>query len=236
MAHNFTRGTPKAPPLPTGLWHKGQYLGHPHVIAQVFLQQWGGLWCQGEYPTHQELWTKIRTMIKELRGRGQRDPISEEQVRKGIFRLNARTAVGVDQWSPAVWRDLSDEAIQELPMLLNEVERTLTWPAHAYYNLIVLMGKPAGGTRPIALMAMIYRLWTKIRRPEIDSWEAAWAGPWDAAVKGSSALRAAILNLLQDDVAVYRGRHTLTTLWVKEKFYDNIDVIQLMGKATEVES
>ena len=27
MAHNFTRGTPKAPPLPTGMWHKGEYLG-----------------------------------------------------------------------------------------------------------------------------------------------------------------------------------------------------------------
>ena len=104
-----------------------------------------------------------------------------------------------------------------------------------YYNLIVLMGKPAGGTCPIALMAMIYRLWTKIRRPEIDSWESAWAGPWDAAVKGSSALRAAILNLLQDEIAVYRERHTLTTLWDEEKFYDNIDIIQVMGKSTEVE-
>ena len=131
---------------------------HPHVIAQVYLQQWGGLWGQEEYPSHQELWTAIRTHIKDLRRRGHRDPISEDQVRKGIFRLNTRSAVGVDQWSPAVWRDLSDEAIQELTALLNEVEQQLTWPAHIYYNLIVLMGKPAGGTRPIALMAMIYRL------------------------------------------------------------------------------
>ena len=124
LAHNFTRGTPKAPPLPSGLWHKGQYLGHPHQIAQVYLQQWGGLWCQGAYPEHQELWTKLKEMIKEYRrsGQGHKELISTEQVRKGIFRLNARTATGVDQWSPAVWRNISDSAVQELTNFLNEVE------------------------------------------------------------------------------------------------------------------
>ena len=34
---------------------------------------------------------------------------------------------------------------------------------------------------------------------------------------------------------MYRGPQTLTTLWDEEKFYDNIDIIQLMGKSTEVE-
>ena len=143
-------------------------------------------------------------------------------------------AVGVDQWSPAVWRDMSNEAFEALVELLNEVEHRLTWPAHLYHNFIVLMGKPAGGTRPIALMPVLYRLWTKIRREEIDAWESAWAGPWDAAVKGSS-LRAAILGMLQDEIAVSRGRNTLTTLWGEEKFYDNIDVVQLIDKTEALE-
>ena len=82
---------------------------------------------------------------------------------------------------------------------------------------------------------MLYRLWTKVRRPQLDSWESAWAGPWDAAVKGSSALRAAILGMLQDEVAVYRGRNTLTTLWDEEKIDDNIDVVQLINKAEPLE-
>ena len=47
------------------------------------------------------------------------------------------------------------EAITELAKLLNHVESKLTWPAHIYHNLIVLMGKPAGGTRPIVLMPMV---------------------------------------------------------------------------------
>ena len=112
---------------------------------------------------------------------------------------------------------MSDQALEELVKLLNEVERRLTWPAHLYHNFVVLMGRPAGGTRPIALMPMLSWLWTKNRRPQIAAWETAWAGPWDAAVKGSSALRAAILGMLQDEVAVYRGRNSLTTLWDEEK-------------------
>ena len=65
--------------------------------------------------------------------------------------------------------------------------------------------------------------------------EKAVAGPWDAPVKGSSALRAAILGMLQDEVAVYRGRNTFTTLWDEEKFHDNIDILQLINKSKEVE-
>ena len=42
-AHAFTRGTPKAPPLPTQIWVKDEYVGHPHEIAQVYLQEWGAL-------------------------------------------------------------------------------------------------------------------------------------------------------------------------------------------------
>ena len=165
------------------------------------------------------MWDKMKKMIKRLRDQGTRlDEITMDQTRRAIYRLNKGTAVGVDQWSPTVWRDMSDEALDELVKLLNEVERRLTWPAHLYHNFIVLMGKPAGGTRPIALMPMLYCLWTKIRRPHIDVWESAWAGPWDAAANGSSALRAAILGMLQDEVAVYRGRNTLTTLWDEENW------------------
>ena len=40
-AHAFTRGSPKAPPLPTQIWVKDQYVGHPHEIAQVYLNEWG---------------------------------------------------------------------------------------------------------------------------------------------------------------------------------------------------
>ena len=92
----------------------------------------------------------------------------------------------------------------------------MAWHALIYHNLIVLMGKPTGGTRPIALVPMIYRPWTKVRRQYIDVWEATWAGPWDAAVEGSTTLRAALLGMFQDEVAIYRGRNTFSSIWDKK--------------------
>eukprot|EP00973_Karenia_brevis_P040047 5530506-Karenia_brevis.AAC.1 len=35
MAHNWTRGTPKAPPLPTAATIEGHPYGHPSVRAQI---------------------------------------------------------------------------------------------------------------------------------------------------------------------------------------------------------
>eukprot|EP00973_Karenia_brevis_P031057 4284100-Karenia_brevis.AAC.1 len=67
--------------------------------------------------------------------------------------------------------------------MLAQVEQYATWPSYLLYNIIVLMGKPLGGTRPIALMPMLYRIRTKIRKPYIQMWERANAGPWDAAVE-----------------------------------------------------
>eukprot|EP00973_Karenia_brevis_P066201 9200998-Karenia_brevis.AAC.1 len=63
------------------------------------------------------------------------------------------------------------------------------------------MGKPQGGTRPIALMPMLYRVWSKVRKPYIQKWERAIAGPCDAAVGGSSALRAALTAMFGNEVA-----------------------------------
>eukprot|EP00973_Karenia_brevis_P012472 1692430-Karenia_brevis.AAC.1 len=60
--------------------------------------------------------------------------------------------------------------------------------------MIVLMGKPQWGSRPIALMPILYRIWTKVRKPYIQKWERANAGLWDAAVEGSSAFRAALTS------------------------------------------
>ena len=120
-------------------------------------------------------------------------------------------------------------------LLYAEIEKTGAWPTHTLINVIVLMGKPNGGVRPIALMPMLYRLWTKCRKPEIQKWEELHRGPWDAAVKGSSALRSAIFTMFQDELAHYDGEEVLRILWDMAKFYDNIDISKLMDRAIEME-
>ena len=82
---------------------------------------------------------------------------------------------------------------------------------------------------------MLYRLWTKIRRPYIVAWEVANQGPWDAAVQGSSALRARLLSSLRDEMAICLGKDSLVALWGMETFYDSIDIDILAEEAEKLE-
>eukprot|EP00973_Karenia_brevis_P030003 4136544-Karenia_brevis.AAC.1 len=83
-------------------------------------------------------------------------------------------------------------------------------------------------------MAMLYRIWTKVRKPYIQKWERANAGPWDAAVEGSSALRAALTSMFGNEVAYYKGEATLSTLYDMEKFYNNISIPILLQEVTRL--
>ena len=60
-------------------------------------------------------------------------------------------------------------------------------------------------------------------------------GDWDAAIKGSSALRAAILSLLHDAIALYTSKDSGAILYDMAKFYDHIDIIILCTQAEDME-
>ena len=49
-------------------------------------------------------------------------------------------------------------------------------PATFRVNLVVLLPKPAGGDRPIALLSFLYASWVKCRRFDVAEWGAAHAG------------------------------------------------------------
>eukprot|EP00973_Karenia_brevis_P005756 784521-Karenia_brevis.AAC.1 len=40
LAHNWTRGTPKAPPLPTSGTYGGVHYGHPSALGPKFHRDW----------------------------------------------------------------------------------------------------------------------------------------------------------------------------------------------------
>ena len=94
-------------------------------------------------------WSKLKQLIvlnKETK-KG-REKFSQEDVKRGTKALRSGTAVGIDQWSPAQWKMLSPEAIDGITYLFQYIEEYGVWPGHLYYNIIVLMRKPTGGSRP----------------------------------------------------------------------------------------
>ena len=232
-AHTWTRGTPKAPPLPLEVTTGDTILTHPLHIGQHFVKQWTDLWAQ-----HEDRQDTLAQKLKSLIDVAEAQPlklITGDDVTQAMKYLAKNTALGIDHWSPEEWRRLPTTTHQAMAELLNRVEAGMAWPRHIVHNIIVLMGKPQGGTRPIALMPMLYRIWTKIRKPYIEQWEQQHAGPWDAAVKGSSALRAAYHSQFYDEIGHYLQYTNGTILFDMEKFYDNVDVHKLITLATKHE-
>ena len=109
-----------------------------------------------------QLWKGIKAHASRITD--SLDPITMEDLERGLKMLNTNTAVGIDQWSPGQLRLLSPEAKQLLLSILQDVEESRAWPAYTYYNIMVLMGKPNGGSRSIALMPMLYRIWCEARK------------------------------------------------------------------------
>ena len=175
QGHTWTRGHERAPPLPETLEVNGQILCHPRELGTHYQDEWARLWTQKTSQEYQEVVAAIRE-VRRMAGyhenSSQQLALKEEwpkitgaDVKKGLKEIANNTALGIDQWGPKLLKLLPDDALEELAEVLNNIEQAMAWPSHTLYNIIVLMGKPGGGTRLIALMPMIYRIWTKIRKP-----------------------------------------------------------------------
>ena len=123
--------------------------------------------------------------------------ITAGMVTEAIYTFKDATGQGLDRIGPRMLKHLPEPAHADIADLLNECERLGTWPWQPLCSLIVLLGKPGGGERPIGLLCMLLRLYARVRRPQTRSWSAKWAEHWDDAVRGSSSLRSALLQRLR---------------------------------------
>ena len=74
-----------------------------------------------------------------------------------------------------------------------------------------------------------------MQRLELEEWCESKARFWDKAVKGSSALQAALDALVRDEVAQEEGLNRLSLFWDLEKFYDTIALHKLIQAGREFE-
>ena len=91
-----------------------------------------------------------------------------------------------------------------------------------------MLPKPTSGERPIALLPILVRVWDRCSRCHMQEWCEQKAGFWDSAVKGSSALRSALMANFMDETSVILGMHNATLYWDMEKFYDSVDLSKLI--------
>ena len=92
---------------------------------------------------------------------------------------------------------LPNTALEQLGRLFKQSIASLTIPAQELLSILGLLGKKAGGSRTIAIMASFYRALMKFFCPTIRQWDVDEGHVfWDSALAGSSSLRFAVLRAL----------------------------------------
>jgi hypothetical protein len=232
--HRFTNQENKPLCLMDELHMANAVLCTSEELMRERVKTWTSLWGVREEPRCTP--TVASQRAKLLRGNADidwGDVFPDDAIRKCISTAPSKAALGADQWRPRDWKTLPDEGIAELRCLLVGIERSISWPRQALLNVAVFLGKPTvpPSERSITLTAGIYRLWCKLRRPQVLEWETGAAGFWDKAVAGSSALQAALQRELRHEVASELGACTGGVYWDMAKFYDTLRPDIVMERA-----
>ena len=112
-------------------------------------------------------------------------------------------------WAP--WVRSSDSVLSSWPYQLSH-----------FLQLLVLLGKKNGGSRTIAVLHTTYRLTMRLVVAHISQWDVNFAGIWDSAVTGNSALRAHVARAMGIELVHSEGQFVIHFFWDMRKFYVSI--------------
>lgn len=140
-----------------------------------------------------ELWTEGAPYLcdfgeEEL---GSLPDVSHQQIRAAAMTFPEHTGLGTENTSPRAFARLSDSTLEQLAELYKRCEKAGRWGKIISLILIVLLGKPDGGRRPIGLFPSLVRIWMRARREVTQQWELANHRPEIFGGKNMSAMRAA---------------------------------------------
>ena len=187
--HRFTTADQRVDDPPDVVVEEGGPVFEPIKVLDSRAKFWSGFWGTRDVNTNPD-WLKVVRLAAQSQHRDcPLDPIQLHEVQQAIAQSPPRTGVGADLWRVREWHVLPEEAKGMLTEILNQMEQSLIFPVQALLNVIAMMGKPSGGERPICLTTAIYRLYSRIRKTSVSTWEADKAGFWDSAVRNSLPLR-----------------------------------------------
>ena len=146
----------------------------------------------------------------------------------------AKKAFSVDQLGARDILVLPDNAIRELLDLFFEIVRCGTIPWQWMTVIIALLPKNASSDRAIGLCFSLLRILTALYAGDTRCWLGERSEVWDTAVRGSSALRAAMLRAFRDEAVAEHQLKSLTTAsicWDIEAFYDSLDIVKVVEQS-----
>ena len=112
-------------------------------------------------------------------------------------------------------------ALGEISDALKDQAQSCVVPHQLLLNFNAILGKK-DGCRTISKTPMLWRMFCKCDT-KVKQWELEQAGPYDRAVKGSSALSAALLRNLLAEVAVLLDQYAGGLFNDCMIFFDTVD-------------
>ena len=198
----------------------------PYRVADRELSKWLDIWSwHGDKRTPAELIPEPGTHM---------EPLTGADIERVAATFPIGTAMGADQFQPKLIEGLSAGAHDRMTQLLNGVERAGEWPGRCMLAIMVSLGKPGGGTRLIALLQTLVRVWSRARRSYTKQWEDAHRHPCFYGCTGRSSSAAAMDRDLQEEAAVAAGGYSTTVLLDLAKAFDSVawDVFVAEAAAT----
>jgi len=231
-AHKHSRKPQQPEPLKEFIMAGDAFAEGPQKAAELRADKWDARWQRDLC-----CWGDTIEALKALREDALHEPFDEPiggpmvHGATAVFREGA--GLGADQFSPGQLKAIGEDGEQGLAEVLNSIEIKLVLPGRLLEIWVALLAKQPqpGGERPIALEPMPLRCWSVIRKPKGQEWCQRMAQKWDTAVKGSSALRAALFRAVQDEIAFCSGMAVVAFYADIEKFYDNITIAFLIVSA-----
>ncbi len=150
-----------------------------------------------------------------------------------LFRKN--TSIGADAISFQDIIEATDESLTELCQIMQDCVRELVVPIQTLLVLVSLLGKKMGGTRCIAICATFYRLLMAVMKKPVRAWDLQVGLEGDSALPGRSPLEETAWRHLCMEQAVLRGKFVAQMLWDMAKFFDSLDIPELLARCEELD-
>ena len=115
---------------------------------------------------------------------------------------------------------LGDGGLEALGVMFGIMESMGALPSQVQTIMVIMLGKPKGGFRPIGLFTSFYRLWAKTRRPYAEAWDAKSWRPCFACGAGRGAQDTVWRQTVKAEVGVADEKVFCSLLWDMGKFYE----------------
>ncbi len=167
----------------------------------------------------------------------------EWETREALPRLTAEEIGAASEafpWSTALTHDgihprhaslLCRDGRSAMGALCEAIELLGALPSQLRLVTMPLLEKPSGGFRAIGMMAMLYRVWAKARRPYADKWEDAHRRPFWSADKSNGPGDTIWRQEARQEARVADGGQAATLIYDMEAFYETIDREVLLERA-----